>query len=94
MNVEKIRVLKTLKFGETVFQEGKVLSKPFPPEILRELITNSGTLEPIGLENPTEEKAETLDPPKKETPKLEAVKPKAAKPKAARKPKKLVPRGK
>ena len=86
MNVEKVRVLKTLKFGEIVFQEGKVLTKPFPPEILRELTTNSGTLEAIDAEPPppvVKNPVETPEPPKDETPQPKA-----------KKPKKLVPRGK
>lgn len=47
MKVEKVRVLTTLKCGEKVFQQGKVLTHPLPAEILKELAAKTGTLEVI-----------------------------------------------
>jgi hypothetical protein len=47
MKVERVRVLKTLKCGEKVFQQGKVLMHPLPAEILKELAAKTETLEVI-----------------------------------------------
>lgn len=63
MKVEKVRVLKTLKLGENVYQQGKVLNAPLPADILKELASNSGTLEAVKEAPPVPQVPETATPP-------------------------------
>jgi hypothetical protein len=42
---ESVRVLKTLKFGDKVFQGGKVYHQPLPPEMLQEIARGSPLIE-------------------------------------------------
>jgi hypothetical protein len=53
MKVEKVRVLKTLKLGSKVFQQGKLLAQPIPAEILKELASGADTLEVVQVSRET-----------------------------------------
>ena len=50
MDIEKVRVLRTLKFGDTVYQGGKVYPQPFSPDILKEIARGSPFIEVIEKE--------------------------------------------
>jgi hypothetical protein len=65
---DAVRVRKTLKFGETVYQGGKVYYKPFSPDILKEVARGSPHLEvmPAAVEEPQE--AQTESPTEVEKP--------------------------
>ena len=58
---DAVRVLKTLKFGETVYQGGKVYCKPFSPDILKEVARGSPYIELIMSEEPQEAQTESLE---------------------------------
>jgi len=49
MDVERVRILKTVKSRlDGVFRKGYILNAPFPPAILREIEKGTGTVEVIG----------------------------------------------
>ena len=45
MKIEKVRVKKTLKAGNIVWQKGDILNAPLPKDILNEVYCNTGTVE-------------------------------------------------
>ncbi len=45
MDIEKVRLLVTLKAGKKVWLEGEVLESPLPLEIHEEITRNTGTVE-------------------------------------------------
>lgn len=45
MRIEKVRIKKTLKAGPQVWLEGAVLTPPLPPDILKEVDNQTGTVE-------------------------------------------------
>lgn len=42
--IEKVRVLKTLKLGDTIFLRGEILTAPLPAEIHKEIQLGDGTV--------------------------------------------------
>lgn len=65
MDIEKVRVLKTLKFGSKVYQGGKIYPRPFPPDILKEIARGSPFIEVVEKQV-KEEPPEQLEPEKPE----------------------------
>lgn len=47
MDIEAVRVLTTLKFGDNVYQKGKVYPQPLSSDILKELARGSEHIEII-----------------------------------------------
>jgi len=62
MNVESVRVLRTLKFGDKVFQGGKVYTKPFSPDILKEIARGSPHIEILESEADVKEEPQESQP--------------------------------
>ncbi len=45
MNIEKVKVLKALKCGDTVYKKGQIIDRPIPPDIVQEVRNDTGTVE-------------------------------------------------
>ena len=72
MDIEAVRVLSTLKFGDNVYQKGKVYPQPLPSDILKEIARGSSFIEIIYAQEgepeitaQEDEKPETEEIPKK-----------------------------
>jgi hypothetical protein len=52
VDIEAVRVLRTLKCGSTVYQGGKVYPQPLPPDILKEIARGSPHIEIIEKKEP------------------------------------------
>lgn len=72
MDIESVRVLRTLKFGDQVYQGGKVYPQPFSPDILKEIAMGSPYIEIIEKQvevepesEETNEKPEEVEIPEK-----------------------------
>ena len=45
--IEKVVLIKTLKAGKNVWEEGKILEAPLPPDILNEIRAKTGIVKVI-----------------------------------------------
>jgi hypothetical protein len=45
--IEKVIILKTLKSGKTIWEEGQVLFPPLPPDIIQEIDMETGTVKAL-----------------------------------------------
>ena len=50
--IEKVRVLKTLKLGDTIFLRGEILTRPLPAEIHKEIQLGDGSVIEVLQEAP------------------------------------------
>ena len=60
-DIERVRVLTTLKAGEELFLKGKIYEKPIPHALIEEMRANTGLVEVLG-------RVETAPPVQVETP--------------------------
>jgi len=67
VDIEKVRVLRTLKFGQNVYQAGKVYPQPFSPDMLKEIARGSPFIEV--MEEPEITVQAVENPEKEEIPK-------------------------
>lgn len=50
MDIERVRILKTLKSGGKLWKKGDIFTKPIPPELTAEVRAKTGTVEVLGAE--------------------------------------------
>lgn len=74
MDIEAVKIKKTLKAGEKVWRKGDVVNRPVHPDLVMEVRMQTGTVEVIQREKaaPASPSPITSEPPVKETP-LETV---------------------
>lgn len=78
MNIEKVKVLKALKCGDTVYKKGQIIDRPIPPDIVQEVRNDTGTVEVLSEWTPTvseEEIIEKIEPEPEPEPEPEEIKP-------------------
>lgn len=61
MNIEKVKVLKALKCGDTVYKKGQIIDRPIPPDIVQEVRNDTGTVEVLSEWTPTVSEEEIIE---------------------------------
>lgn len=61
MNIEKVKVLKALKCGDTVYKKGQIIDRPIPPDIVQEVRNDTGTVVVLSEWTPTVSEEEIIE---------------------------------
>jgi hypothetical protein len=48
MDIERVRIVKTLKAGPKLWKEGDIIAKPIPSELIAEIREETGAVEVLG----------------------------------------------